>query len=99
MTANEIPRTFVGHHGDVTGLAFSHNGRELATSGADGSVKVWNLETARELLTLDTGSTQCTSLAFTKNDFDLKMAGYDGQIKVWQSTSATAVAAALKSNP
>jgi WD40 repeat protein len=34
-------RTFVAHTAQITGLAFSADGRSLATGGEDGTVGVW----------------------------------------------------------
>ena len=51
-----VTRRFGGggafRHADrVTGMSFSPDGRRLATSSKDGTVKVWNLDNGRELLT------------------------------------------------
>jgi WD40 repeat protein len=35
--------TLNGHRGTVAGLAFGRTGRTLATAGADGSARIWNL--------------------------------------------------------
>jgi len=36
-------RTFTGHIGFVTGVAVSPDGHHLSSSGADGSVRIWQL--------------------------------------------------------
>ncbi len=50
-----VTRAFGGghfRHADrVTGMSFAPDGRRLATSSRDGTVKVWNVENGRELLT------------------------------------------------
>ncbi len=51
-----VSRSFGGgspfRHADrVTGMSYSPDGRRLATSSRDGTVKVWNLDNGRELLT------------------------------------------------
>jgi WD40 repeat protein/serine/threonine protein kinase len=44
-------RTFRGHANVIDRLAFSADGRLLATSGPDGKVKLWDVVTGREVLT------------------------------------------------
>jgi len=51
--------TLVGHSNFVYGVAFSPDGKHLATASADGTAKVWDAESGKELLTLsgDSGFT------------------------------------------
>jgi WD40 repeat protein/DNA-binding SARP family transcriptional activator len=45
-------RSFPGHDGDMTGVAFNHDGTLLATTGDDGAARVWDPQTGEELHTL-----------------------------------------------
>ena len=47
---------FVGHTGDVFAVAVSADGRLLASGSADQTVRLWNVETRENLLTLFHGS-------------------------------------------
>src|SRR5204862_6173055 len=44
-------RSFQGHDGDVTDVAFSADGSRLASTGEDGTLKVWDPSTGRLLST------------------------------------------------
>jgi WD40 repeat protein len=41
-----------GHTGDVEGLAFSHDGRLLASGSKDGTVRLWDVKQAKEMARL-----------------------------------------------
>lgn len=72
-------------------VAFSADGRLLATGSLDRTVKIWDAATGRELATLDSG-TKAVSLAFlpqqTLGAGTLALLGEDGVIQLWDVTSA-----------
>jgi WD40 repeat protein/DNA-binding SARP family transcriptional activator/energy-coupling factor transporter ATP-binding protein EcfA2 len=41
----ESVRSFRGHDGDILDVAFNHDGTLLATTGADGTARIWNTAT------------------------------------------------------
>lgn len=42
----------IGHTSDIKALAFAPNGRALVSGGGDGAIRVWNLQTGKELVSL-----------------------------------------------
>jgi WD40 repeat protein/DNA-binding SARP family transcriptional activator len=60
----ERVRSFKGHDGDITDVAFSRDGSKLATTGDDGVLKVWNPST-RHLLASVSGRGAASGPSFS----------------------------------
>lgn len=79
----EFRGTFQAHAEAGRGLAFSPDGMFLVTSGADGTVKLWQTATGRLTRTLQ-HPVGATAVAFSPNSETLATAGYDGEIHLWR---------------
>jgi WD40 repeat protein len=58
-------RTLEGHTLAVTSVAFSPDGKLLASGSWDNTVKLWEVATGRELRTLKGHTDHATSVAFS----------------------------------
>jgi WD40 repeat protein/serine/threonine protein kinase len=85
-TGREGGRTLKPHMGLTEDPRFSPDGRRLATAGADGAVKVWDLATGQETLTLKGHASIVTGLAFSPDGHRLMSASADGTVRVWDAT-------------
>jgi WD40 repeat protein len=88
-------RSFQGHDGDVTDVAFSADGSRLASTGDDGTLKVWDPSTGRLLLTESkAGSVWAPSFGA---DGSLVAAGWgNGTVRVVDVSTGRVVATVLK---
>jgi WD40 repeat protein/serine/threonine protein kinase len=70
------------------GHALSPDRRRLATYGMDDTVKVWNLETGEESLTLGEHASRVTALAFSPDGLRLATASDDKTVRLWDAHTA-----------
>jgi WD40 repeat protein len=85
--------TLTGHKAGVIQLAFSGDGRTLASGSDDGTVKLWNLASDREVLTFKADVPQYF-LKFSPADTILATGGRDGVVHLWRAPSWAEIAAA-----
>jgi WD40 repeat protein len=84
--ANPEPAALLRHDG-VEAIAFSPDGRTLASAGGGGDIKLWDLETATLRATLRGHTSTAFSLAFSPDGQRLASAGYNGTIRIWDTDS------------
>ncbi len=75
--------TLSGHKDAVGWLAFSPDGRLLATVSRDVTLRVWDLATGSELKTLLGHSQQAQSVAFSPDGAWLVSTSWDGTTRLW----------------
>lgn len=72
-----------GHDGWVNSVAYSADGRFLASGGADGIVRMWQTDTWFSVAVLEGHTRPVTQIAFSSNGRYLVTGGLDGLVRVW----------------
>jgi len=97
QTGNEI-NSLAGHGNFVGSLAFSPDGRWLASGSYDSTIKLWDLSSGRELNTLKGHSGSITALDFTPDGQFLVSGSDDGSARLWQAQTGALLATMVTLN-
>lgn len=87
VISSRVQLTLRGHTGTLQGIVYSPDGKRLATASNDGTAKVWDAATGKELLTLVGHSAQVKDVAFSPDGTRLATASSDQTAKVWDATT------------
>ncbi len=79
--------TLRGHSSDVSSVAFSPDGRRLATGIYGRAVQLWDAATGQELLTLKGHSDSVQSVAFSPDGRRLATGSRDRSVKLWDAAT------------
>jgi WD40 repeat protein/serine/threonine protein kinase len=78
---------FGGHYNEGTSVAFSPDGKRLATGDAQGVVKVWEVDSQKEIASIRAHSEQIDSMMFSPDGHTLATASRDHTAKLWDAAS------------
>ncbi len=77
-----------GHTEYIRALAISPDGKTIATGGCDLTVKVWDVATCRERMTITGFRGWVNDLAFSPDGKTLGVLELDGSVKLWDLAAA-----------
>jgi WD40 repeat protein len=90
QTTDRVARAFVrqpGHTARAYSVAFRRDGRVLASGSWDGTIKLWDVATGRELRTLAGHGRGIYKAVFSPDGRRLASASRDGTVKLWDAAT------------
>ena len=93
IVASHVRLTLSGHSSDVLTVAWSPDGKRLATGSLDDTAKVWDAESGKELLTLRSHTGAVISVAWSPDGKRLATASADKTAKLWDAKTGKEVLA------
>jgi WD40 repeat protein len=82
-TTGELITSLAGQTGSVTDIAFSPDGSRLATSSADGTIRLWDPRTGDQQLALHGHSASVSAISFNPDGSQLASVGAEGIVRIW----------------
>jgi len=80
-----------GHTGGVFNVAFSPDGARLVSASADRTLRVWDVESGKELMTLRGHDESALSVAFSPDGTRIASVSEDRTVRLWDAATGALV--------
>ncbi len=86
-----IKPDLIGHTSEVLSVAYSTDGRKIASGSRDQTTIIWNSNTGQSLLTLKGHTSVVSSVAFSKDGKQIASGSWDKTVKIWDSFTGKSI--------
>ena len=90
LQASRVLATLSGSTLQIDGIVYNHTGTQLASISDDGTLKIWDVSTNKELLTLQAGFPSINAprkISFSPDDTRLATPAGEHTAKIWDAAS------------
>ena len=84
----EQKQALKGHTGDVKSVAFSPDGKTIASGSADNTIRLWDVATGKHIRTFKEHTGDVNSITFNTDGRTLVSGSSDGTILLWNITTS-----------
>jgi WD40 repeat protein len=77
-------RSLEGHTNWVMSVAFSPDGKHVVSGSYDKTMRIWEMETGREVSRLEGNARGVTSVAFSSDGKHVVSGSYDETVRIWE---------------
>jgi RNA polymerase sigma factor (sigma-70 family) len=87
VATGHLDHALAGHPDHVSAIAFSPDGRSLASAGGDLVIRIYDLATGKTLRSIQNDTAWTMSLVFSPDGGLLASAANNGFVRVWETTT------------
>lgn len=80
-----------GHSDGIRAVAWSPNGKYIASASSDETARIWDVRTSGALQTYKNHSGELWSIAWSPHSTQVATGGDDGTVRVWEAASGASV--------
>ncbi len=88
----KLLRTLSGHTGNIFEIAFSQDGKKIASGSADNIIKIWDTDSGKNTATLKGHTDSIYSVAYSPDGLLIVSGSADSTIKIWDTDSGKNIA-------